>query len=149
LAVPRIFGDPRYAGHLLARSRMYAERAREAQEILGCIPGVKVNPAQGSFYMTVLFESGALDHDNQLPIADADLREVVARQCKGAAPDARFVYQLLASTGICVVPLTGFYTPHPGFRFTLLESDDAKRAWIFRTLAEALATYLESDKGSA
>ena len=94
-------------------------------------------------------------------LADAKLRlvavtgrpsgwgEVVARQCKGAAPDARFVYQLLASTGICVVPLTGFYTPHPGFRFTLLESDDAKRAWIFGTLAEALATYLSNDKGSA
>jgi alanine-synthesizing transaminase len=148
LAVPRVFGDPRYAGHLAARARMYAERAREAYEGLGSIPGVRVSPAQGAFYMTVMFEAGALNHGNRLPIANTDLREVVARQCKGAAPDARFVYHLLASTGICVVPLTGFYTPHPGFRFTLLESDDAKRAWIFRTLAEALTEYLESDKGA-
>ena len=90
-----------------------------------------------------------LNGNNRLPIADPNLREVVERQCKGAAPDWRFVYHLLASTGICVVPLTGFYTPHPGFRFTLLETDDAKRAWIFRTLAEAVAEYLESGKGAA
>ena len=34
------------------------------------------------------------------------------------------------STGICVVPLSGFCSPHPGFRFTLLETDDAKRGWL-------------------
>ncbi|OFW62012.1 MAG: aminotransferase [Actinobacteria bacterium RBG_16_64_13] len=149
LAVPRVFDDPRYPAHLEARARMYAERAQEALRELGSIPGVRVNPAQGAFYMTALFEHGALNHNNRLPIADPTLREVVERQCKGAAPDARFVYHLLASTGICVVPLTGFYTPHPGFRFTLLETDDAKRAWIFRTLAQALRDYLESDKGAA
>jgi aspartate/methionine/tyrosine aminotransferase len=147
LAVPRIFGDARYAGHLAARAQMYKERAQEARDVLGSIPGVDLSPARGAFYMTARFEPGALNNDNRLPIAEAELREVVERQCKGAAPDARFVYHLLASTGICVVPLTGFYTPHPGFRFTLLESDDAKRAWIFQSLAEALVTYLESDKG--
>ncbi len=146
LAVPRVFGDARYPGHLVARATMYAERAREAQDALGNIPGLKVNPAQGAFYMTALFEHGALDGDNRLPIADNTLREVVDRQCKGAAPDWRFVYHLLASTGICVVPLTGFYTPHPGFRFTLLETDDVKRTWIFRTLGAAVAEYLESGR---
>jgi alanine-synthesizing transaminase len=147
LAVPRVFGDARYADHLLTRAKMYAERAREAQEALGAIPGLKVNPAQGAFYMTALFEHGALDGDNRLPIADSTLREVVDRQCKGAAPDWRFVYHLLASKGICVVPLTGFYTPHPGFRFTLLETDDAKRTWIFQTLASAVSEYLGSGRG--
>jgi alanine-synthesizing transaminase len=147
LAVPRLFGDPRYVGHLAARAQMYAERNQEALAALGNIPGVKVTPAQGAFYMTARFEHGALNGNNRLPIADQGLREVVDRQCKGAAPDWRFVYHLLGSKGICVVPLTGFYTPHPGFRFTLLETDDVKRAWIFRTLAEALVEYLESDKG--
>ncbi len=147
LTVPRIFGDPRYAGHLAARARMYADRTVEACEALRDVPGIKVHPAQGAFYITVFFEHGALNGNNRLAIADPGLRDVVARQCKGAAADARFVYHLLASRGICVVPLTGFYSPHPGFRFTLLETDDAKRAWIFRTLAEALVEYLESDRG--
>ncbi len=147
LAVPRIFGDPRYSGHLATRAQMYAERAQEAYVALGSIPGIKVHRAQGAFYTTVFFEHGALDGENHLPIEDRRLRELVQRQSTGVAPDWRFVYHLLGSTGICVVPLTGFYTPHPGFRFTLLESDDAKRAWIFRTLAEAVATYLGSDAG--
>jgi alanine-synthesizing transaminase len=115
--------------------------------VLGAVPGIKVHPAQGAFYMTALFEPGVLNGNQRLPIGDPHLREIVERQCKGAAPDWRFVYQLLGSKGICVVPLTGFYTPHPGFRFTLLETDDTKRAWMLRTLADALAEYLGSDKG--
>jgi len=146
LAVPRIFGDPRYPEHLTRRAAMYAGRAREAYEALAAVPGVKVHRAEGAFYMTVLFEHGALDGNNRLPIADNRLRELVEQQCKGAAPDWCFVYQLLGSKGICVVPLTGFYTPHSGFRFTLLETDDAKRVWIFRTLAEAVAEYLDSGR---
>jgi alanine-synthesizing transaminase len=147
MAVPRIFGDPRYSGHLAERAAMFSRRGEEAYRVLSAVSGIKVNPALGAFYMTVIFEYGALNHNNRLPIANDELRDIVERQCKGAAPDARFVYHLLASTGICVVPLTGFYTPHPGFRFTLLEADETKRAWIFRTLADALREYLESDKG--
>jgi alanine-synthesizing transaminase len=55
----------------------------------------------------------------------------------------------LASTGICVVPLSGFCSPHPGFRVTLLEADDAKRGWMFRTLADAVAEYVESGRKAA
>ena len=56
LTVPRIFGDPRYAGHLEERARMFAARADEAYEALRVVPGLRVNPAQGAFYMTALFE---------------------------------------------------------------------------------------------
>ena len=48
----------------------------------------------------------------------------------------------ILTTGIVVVPLTGFYCAHPGFRVTLLETDDTKRAWIFKTLREAIDQYL-------
>jgi alanine-synthesizing transaminase len=147
LAVPRVFGDPRYVGHLATRAQMYAERAQEAHEALGSIPGIRLHRAQGAFYMTVLFEHGALSGQNKLPVEDRALRELVERQCKGAAPDWCFVYRLLGSKGICVVPLTGFYTPYAGFRFTLLETDADKRSWIFRTLAEALTQYLEGSRG--
>jgi aspartate/methionine/tyrosine aminotransferase len=128
---------------------MFAERAAEAYEALRGVPGIRVNPTRGAFYMTVLFEPGALNGENRLSIADQRLRETVEQQCKGAAPDARFVYHLLGSTGICVVPLSGFYSPHAGFRFTLLETDDAKRARIFRSLAEALTDYVESGRNAA
>ncbi len=124
-------------------ARVYAARAEQAYQILSVVPGMKINRAQGAFYMTALFEDGVLNGGHSLPIADAGLREMVERQAEGAAADARFVYYLLASTGICVVPLSGFCSPHPGFRFTLLEADDAKREWTLRTIADSLQVYLQ------
>jgi alanine-synthesizing transaminase len=144
LAVPRIFGDPRYAEHLARRAAMYAERAEEAYQLLSAVPGVKINRAQGAFYMTALFEQGALTATQTLPVSDPALREITERQAADSALDARFVYYLLASTGICVVPLSGFCSPHPGFRFTLLETDDAKRLWTLNTIAGAIRQYLDS-----
>ena len=97
-----------------ARARCSRRGPRRPTRPCSAVPGLKVNPAQGAFYMTALFEPGVLNGNNRLPIANPELREIVERQCKGAAPDARFVYHLLASTGICVVPLSGFCSPHPG-----------------------------------
>jgi len=98
---------------------------------------------QGALYFTVLFEPGALDGDRSLPPANPAVGALVADLVKTVAPDKRFVYNLLASTGICTVPLTGFCSDLPGFRMTLLENDDSKREWIFQTVAEALRTYLK------
>jgi aspartate/methionine/tyrosine aminotransferase len=50
----------------------------------------------------------------------------------------------MGATGIVVVPLTGFQCTHHGFRMTLLENDDARRAWILQTLRESIQTYLAS-----
>jgi aspartate/methionine/tyrosine aminotransferase len=52
------------------------------------------------------------------------------------------VYWLLASTGICVVPLSGFASDLPGFRFTLLEHDDEKRRRIYTAMGQAVRRYL-------
>ena len=40
LVVPRVFGDPRYVGHLKTRSAMFAERAKEAEEAFAGVRGV-------------------------------------------------------------------------------------------------------------
>jgi len=58
--------------------------------------------------------------------------------------DKRFVYYLLASTGICVVPLTSFSTEEHGFRITLLEHDEREFTTIFTTIAASITTYLHS-----
>jgi alanine-synthesizing transaminase len=142
LTIPRIMGDPRYTDHLERRRRMFGDRARQAYEALNGIPGVKVILPQGALYFTVLFEPGALDGDRRLVPANPAVGALVDGMVAQVAPDKRFVYQLLASTGICTVPLTGFCSDLPGFRMTLLENDDAKREWIFRTVADALRTYL-------
>ena len=61
-------------------------------------------------------------------------------------PDKRFVYYLLGATGICVIPLTSFFTDQPGFRMTLLERDEAKFEHVVRTLGEKIVQYVESTR---
>jgi len=54
------------------------------------------------------------------------------------------VYYLLGSTGICVVPLTSFFTRLNGFRLTLLEKDEAKFEFTIKKIAEKIVEYVES-----
>ncbi len=144
LSIPRVMGDARYPGHLLKRAGIFEARAKEAHAMLSGIPGVHVNCPSGAFYMTILFEDGALNDRQTLKIANTQVRQMVEQQVKGVAPDGRFVFYLLGATGVCVVPLTGFYCKRHGFRVTLLECDDAKRRWTFETIATALREYLGS-----
>jgi aspartate/methionine/tyrosine aminotransferase len=60
--------------------------------------------------------------------------------------DKRFVYYLLGATGICVVPLTSFFTAVPGFRMTLLEKDEKHFEYVVKSIAEKIVEYVESSK---
>ena len=142
MCIPRLMGDARYPAHLARRAALFEARAAEAHAALSGIPGVLANKPSGAFYMTVLFEEGVLNNRQTLPIASETIRRMVEALVPGVTNDQRFVYYLLGATGICVVPLTGFCCKRDGFRVTLLECDDAKRRWIFSTLAQAVRQYL-------
>ena len=144
MAIPRVMGDARYPAHLKTRAALFEARAIEAYGLLQGIPGVQVVCPSGAFYMTVGFEAGALNGRQTLPIDNPQVRGLVETLVKGAASDRRLVYYLLGATGICVVPLSGFYCKRDGFRVTLLETDDAKRRWTCQTLAKAMREYLGS-----
>jgi len=144
MAVPRILGDERYPAHLAKRAALFEHRAREAHAALQDIPGVRVNMPSGAFYMTVLFEDGVLNDRQTLPIANDRAREITGHIVQGVPNDQRFVYYLMASTGIVVVPLSGFCCKRDGFRVTLLETDDTKRRWTFEALARAMRDYIAS-----
>ena len=142
MCIPRIMGDARYPAHLKKRAAMFEARAHEAHALLQGIPGVVVNCPSGAFYMTVMFEDGVLNGGQTLAIKNPKVRQMVEELVKGASHDTRFVYYLLGATGICVVPLSGFCCKRDGFRVTLLETNDAKRRWMFESLAKALREYL-------
>jgi alanine-synthesizing transaminase len=144
MAVPLILGDERYPAHLERRAKMFEERARQAHDVLSQVDGVRVVCPSGAFYLITLFDEDALRDDQTLPIDDPEIREMVEGLVAGVEKDTRFVYYLLAATGICVVPLSGFQCKRPGFRITLLECDAAKREWILGTLADAIRSYLAS-----
>jgi len=81
-----------------------------------------------------------------LPIANSEVRNLVESLVNqpGVSLDKRFVYYILAATGICTVPLSSFATSLQGFRVTLLERNPAETDRIYRTLAEKTREYLAS-----
>lgn len=146
--LPRVMGDARYYPYLSQRVNAYDRRARRAVEVLSAIPELTIHAARGAFYMTAVFRHGALNLDQSLP-AEPNVASIIDPHL-GAAFDQRFVLHLLAATGICVVPLsTGFNSDLQGFRFTLLESDEAKFETLLTDLATALVAYLASAKATA
>ncbi|MFO8082926.1 MAG: pyridoxal phosphate-dependent aminotransferase [Desulfobacterales bacterium] len=146
LAIPKIFEHPEYPIFLKKRQKRYGKYSKIAYERLKKIPGVIVNKPQGAFYMGVVFEEGILNKQQSLFIKSNEIRKLVEHltNASGVTPDKRFVYYLLASTGICVVPLTSFSSELNGFRMTLLEPDETMFTENIENLAGAIQEYLNS-----
>ena len=146
MALPAIVSHPEYHGYLAERVARYEKCSNIAYDLLKNVGGVIVNRTNGAFYMSVAFEDGLLNNRQSLPIENMEVRthvETLVNQ-PGVQPDKRFVYYLLGSTGVCVVPLSSFATDMQGFRVTLLERDEAKFRMIFEMIAKGIRDYLVS-----
>ncbi|MDF3819307.1 pyridoxal phosphate-dependent aminotransferase [Leptospira sp. 96542] len=144
LSIPRVYSHPKFLDHLKYRNEKFRSRAERATNALKGISGVKVIQPKGAFYLTVLFEDGVLKNHMSLPIQNDVVKEYIAPMLDKVALDRRFVLFLLASVGICVVPLSSFCCNRNGFRVTLLEENESKFDWIYATLANNIRTYLAS-----
>ena len=145
-AIPPILSHPEYPAYLDERKSRYERFSNIAYDILRQVPGIKVNRTNGAFYMAVVFEKDRLTRRQTLPIQIQEVGKMVEElvAAPGISLDKRFVYYLLASTGICVVPISSFCTAEQGFRITLLERDEKEFTRIFQTIAAAIGAYLES-----
>ncbi|MFA5073055.1 MAG: pyridoxal phosphate-dependent aminotransferase [Nitrospirota bacterium] len=141
--IPRILPDPRFQEHLQQRNKQYERRSNIAYNLLKDLDGIIVNRTNGAFYMTVMFEEGVLNERQFLKVNHPESKKYVEKITMNVALDKRFVYYLLASTGICIVPLTGFNCSLKGFRITLLESDE-RFDFIFKTVRDKIKEYLNS-----
>ncbi|MEK7126147.1 MAG: pyridoxal phosphate-dependent aminotransferase [Patescibacteria group bacterium] len=142
--LPKVMGDKRYYPYLAERTRRYAARGDYAHKVLSKIPEVIIHKPQGAFYMACVFKKGTLKKTQSLPIKK-ELKKYIESCLKNATQDKRFVYYLLASTGVCVVPLSsGFNSSLYGFRFLLLEPNDVKFKKTINTIAKAIKDYLAS-----
>lgn len=146
-AIPHIFKHPEYIAYLDGRRRRYEKLSNLAYEQLRDVPGVVVNRTNGAFYMSVAFKEGALNKEQSLPIDNREAKGLVEELTSepDVQPDKRFVYYLLAATGICVVPLSSFNTEIQGFRMTLLEPDETEFQGIVDKLEKNIRLYLESN----
>jgi len=149
MAIPRIMTHPKYQDYLDERTRHYEKLSSIAYDILKDVPCLIVNKSNGAFYMTVVFNESVLNNHQSLYIKNREIKEYVGNLVKGSIEhDKRFVYYLLAATGICVVPLTSFFTPLLGFRMTLLDKDVDEFEHIVKTIAEKITEYINSSNTS-
>ncbi len=146
MVIPEIVQHPEYSAYLAQRIASYEKMSNITYDCLSQLSALQVNRTNGAFYMAVAFKDGLLNNRQSIAIANHEVKELVDGLINkpGVSPDKRFVYQILAATGICVVPLSSFSTPLQGFRVTLLEKDENECRRIYRTLSEKIGEYLNS-----
>jgi aspartate/methionine/tyrosine aminotransferase len=146
VVLPQVVKHPKYQSYLDERVRRYERHSNIAYDILKEVDGIVVNKTNGAFYMSVAFAEGVLNNQQTLPIEIEQVRNTVEKIVSGpdVSLDKRFVYYLLGSSGVCVVPLSSFATSMQGFRITLLERDEEIFTQIFHTIAAAIKDYRAS-----
>lgn len=144
-AIPRIMDDPRYAHYLEQRNTRIREKGQLIADLLDDVPYIHFTRTKGAFYNTIIFRDDALKPGQKLETHDPSLqyllREWITPELEA---DRRFSYYLLATRGVCVVPLSSFQSPLKGFRVTLLEEDEDLLLSTFRTIRAAIMEYCES-----
>ena len=113
--------------------RSLAERSQLVVDTLNSIPGFKVNPAMGAMYV--------------FPRIDLPKRAIEAAEKEGQQPDVFYAFKLLESTGICVIPGSGF-GQRPGtyhFRTTILPQKE-KIITMLENLKQFHIKFLEEYK---
>lgn len=138
--IPQIMTHPEYPAYHKKRNQFFEKRSEEIHRTLKDIPGVLCNKPHGSFYLSLVFEPGTLNNTQTLPVKD-EIYTLIEPELKTAKPDKRFVLFLMASTGLCTVPLTSFNCDILGLRMTLLEQDDEQFTRTCHILKTAIEQY--------
>jgi alanine-synthesizing transaminase len=124
---PKLATHAQFQDFLQSRIAKYRRRADQALEIFASCPVLKPVAPDGVFYLTVVIDTDAFPHDAKLQAVNKEVRLYLdALEAKSSLRrDKLFAYELMGAEGVCVVPLSGFSSPHDGFRMTLLEEDEA------------------------
>lgn len=145
MALPLILEHPEFQPYLEGRVDYYEKLADMAEEIFSKSPYLYVNRPNAAFYISLVFKDGVLSSKKTLPVKIPAIKEYIdGLLSEKSEQDKRFAYYLLAATGICVVPLTSFFTPYNGFRLTLLDKDPERFRKTMETIREAVDAYVES-----
>lgn len=146
MILSEIYDNPGFEEWLADYNKELEKNSNQIAEILGRSPYLKVNRTNGAFYMMPLFREGVLNDKQTLPIGSGEARAYIEGEVsRPSFPlDRRFCYYLLANTGICVVPATGFFSPHFGFRITTLTRDEKRLVQNYELLVKAISEYVKS-----
>jgi aspartate/methionine/tyrosine aminotransferase len=145
IAIPKIFGDPRFKSYRENTNRNIGRRSKIIADILRTVPELTFNETFGAFYNTIIFREGVLKPHQKIEISNPAVRSLVESWTRDPIPlDKRFVYYLLASKGVCVVPMSSFCSELEGFRVTLLEEDEVALVKTFESIREGILAYIHS-----
>ena len=146
VAIPKIMGDPRYQDYLRFNNEKIGKRSQLISNILKKCEGIYFNSTSGAFYNTIVFKENTINERQTLKIDSPEVKRVVEDWVSQpeVLPDKRFVYYLLAATGICVVPISSFCSDLRGFRVTLLEDNAEFLKKTFTGISEAIKEYINS-----
>lgn len=145
VAIPRIFGDPRFRKYREETNQRIGKRSKIIADILHTVPELTFNETFGAFYNTIIFRAGVLKPHQKMTIANAQMRSLVEGWVdQPIAMDKRFVYYLLGAKGVCVVPISSFCSELQGFRVTLLEENEEVLTRTFTNIKDGIVEYLGS-----
>ena len=144
-AIPLIFSDPRYPGYRESLNEAIGQRGKTIARILSDLPFIQFNETFGAFYNTIVFKKDALNPNQYLTTDNHQIQELLNKWINPELPlDKRFAYYLLATTGVCVVPLSSFHSQLLGFRVTLLEENPQLLKQTFELIRQAISEYCTS-----
>ena len=145
LAIPKVFGDPRFKAYREKTNRNIGKRSKIIADILHTVPELTFNETFGAFYNTIIFRKGVLKPHQKIDITNPAIKNLVESWTKEVLPlDKRFVYYLLAAKGVCVVPISSFSSELEGFRVTLLEEDEETLIKTFESIRDGILAYIHS-----
>lgn len=125
--IPEIYESSDFKEHLSYRIAKYKERSDTAYDILKDIECIKIIKPKWAFYLSVVFDLDKIDKNYKPIYINSDIEKIVNDKLSlDDRYDKKFCYNILASTWICIVPLSSFNSTYDWFRMTLLEDDIEK-----------------------
>ena len=142
-AIPELLGHPEYPKYRKDLNDETGRRSKLISSLLGDLPQITFNETFGAFYNTIVFKKGFLKKGQNIDIQNPQIKTLVAgwTSNEDIALDKVFVYYLLASKGVCVVPLSSFHSDLEGFRVTLLEENEEVLQKTFTLIREGIKEF--------
>lgn len=123
--IPEIMTHDLYEPFLAKRRQELSMKMSLLKKKVEQLDDVECSGGEGAFYATLHFKTDLRKSD-----LDADALPDVGKSLflkwtkdLDSHPDLHLAYYLLAGTGVCTVPISGFDSRMPGLRITLLEQN--------------------------
>lgn len=140
--IPEIYSHPYYGSFLAQRKKNISANMGLLKKRIECMEGISCSGASGAFYATLHFNGSLRYSDIETDKCTKIQHGLFKDWTKdfNGEPDQYFAYYLLASTGVCTVPLSNFNSRVPGIRITLLEENPEKFEYMLDLLMVGLGS---------